>query len=425
MRIQFSRANGTVLMMTLIVIVLLGITAASVVTIASNQYQSDKRSEDWNAALAVAESGLEESLTHLNTYGITNIIAGIPKLDANGWTLSGAEYVKKRTLNTNAHFTVKITSSGDPIITSEGYYRSRGSGHFLMRKVQARTKFSGNWPRGLLAITNLWIKNTFIADSYDSSNPSYSTGGRYDLAKRKAGATVGICRGDFVVELGKADIYGRLLTGPRGSISYLKGGAVGSLSWVNAGYSGAEAGAFRNDFSLAIVYPQPPWSGGAFVPVNAGNTYHLTTGNWEMPELTMTKDKMFVTGDAVLYVKGDVSLGSGATINIAANASLRMYVGGASSTMSGSAVVNESGRPERLIYYGLKSNTLIKWTGNDSWCGVLYAPSATLECGGGAEMYGAFLTRSVKISGGANFHYDENLARLSPPKFVVSGWTEL
>jgi hypothetical protein len=51
-----------------------------------------------------------------------------------------------------------------------------------------------------------------------------------------------------------------------------------------------------------------------------------------------------------------------------------------------------------------------------------------LSCNGGATVlnfFGASLTKSVKMNGGFNFHYDEALLKKGAPGYIIASWNEL
>src|SRR5206468_2897842 len=59
-------AQGSILMVTLLTAIVIGLGVASYLSLVSNQYSSTMRSLAWNTGIPVAEAGIEEELTHLN-----------------------------------------------------------------------------------------------------------------------------------------------------------------------------------------------------------------------------------------------------------------------------------------------------------------------------------------------------------------------
>ena len=139
---------------------------------------------------------------------------------------------------------------------------------------------------------------------------------------------------------------------------------------------------------------------------------------------------MRVTGNAVLYVVGNVNISGNAGIEIAPDASLMMFVGGSSTSISGNGFVNESGNTLKLEYWGLPSNTSIDLGGNAGFVGAVYAPQADLRFNGGGntttDFIGGAVTKTATLNGHFNFHYDEALKKLGPFKgYVASSWDEM
>jgi choice-of-anchor A domain-containing protein len=151
-----------------------------------------------------------------------------------------------------------------------------------------------------------------------------------------------------------------------------------------------------------------------------------------MTSLTLkSKDIMYVNGNAVLYVTGDVLMqGNGATasqIVIAPDASLSIYVGGSSASFT---QVNNQGNAKTFNYYGLPANTGVSFGGNAAFIGTIYAPNAEFTIGGGGndpyDFEGSVMSKTIKMNGHFKFHFDENLARSGPSfGYVVASWKEL
>ena len=68
-------------------------------------------------------------------------------------------------------------------------------------------------------------------------------------------------------------------------------------------------------------------------------------------------------------------------------------------------------------YYGLPSNTAISFSSDSQMVGCIYAPSTdvTVTSSGNSvsDFVGAIVARNVTLLGHVNFHFDEDLNRLS------------
>ncbi len=100
-----------------------------------------------------------------------------------------------------------------------------------------------------------------------------------------------------------------------------------------------------------------------------------------------------------------------------------MYVGAQTVSLNQNNAFSTDGAASSLQYYGLPSNTSIKFSGNDIFTGQIYAPEAVFDLtGGGATDFnfsGLCLTKSVKWNGSFNFHFDES----SPYQIKLFGYT--
>ena len=237
------------------------------------------------------------------------------------------------------------------------------------------------------------------------------------------------------INVANADIRGHVSTGPHGTVSIGPNGSVGNSSWVDAGNNGIQPGYFTDDMNVTFNDVSAPFNGGAFTPGSGtvggtSYTYVFGSNNYPMSNLSMNGNKnMIVTGNAVLYVTGDTSLSGNAYITVAPGATLKMYVGG-SASLGGNGVINQTGNATNFCYYGLPSNTSLSLSGNGTFLGVIYAPSANFTVNGGGsgsqDFIGDSVTMTVTLNGHFKFHYDEALVGFGGGvKFVVTSWNEI
>lgn len=431
MKIRLNQEAGGVLVITLILSVIFGVTLASYLDLVSNQNLSIARSQQWNAAIPVAEAGIEEALAHLNR-NFTN-------RTVDGWTLDGTNVWKERFIGENKYRVFINAFVDPPLVLAEGYVKIPKTDEFIMppRIIRVGTTNDALFAKGMVAKGQIDLAgNNIMTDSFDSSDTNYSTGGRYDPAKRKDNGDVAT-NSSLIDSLNvwNADIYGSASTGPGGTVRIGKNGSIGDLAWHAAGNQGIQPGRARDDMNVDFPDVYPPFSGGAFTPVG-GNidgtnyTYILASGNYQLSSLNLSGgQKVLVAGDAVLYVTGNVSLSGNSLIQIEAGSSLNMFVGGSTTSFGGNGVVNNNASAMHFSYWGLNSNTSVKLHGNASFTGTLYAPHASLTLGGGGsdtyDFVGAAVADSVKMNGHYNFHYDEAIGKFGPRRgYTVISWSE-
>ncbi len=428
---QRGTTQGSALLVMLVTVTLIGITLASYLELVRSQNLSTMRSQQWNSAIPILEAGLEEALTHLY-YNATN-------LSANDWVSIDGGFKKERYLGDDK-FIVTISATTPPQIVSQAFVREPMGTNFISRAraVQVATTNDALFAKGMVAKGTIDLSgNNIKTDSFDSMDPNYSTAGRYDDDKTKDNGDV--ATNSAVVDslnVWNADIYGKASTGPGGTVRIGPNGSVGSKPWHNANQKGIEPGWSSDDMNVSFPDVKPPFTGGAFTPTagNVGGTnynYLIANGNYQLTSLSLSgNDKMLVTGHAVLYVTGDVSLTGLSKIEIAPGASLKLYVAGPSTSLGGNGVMNNAGNAMNFMYYGLPSNTSVSMSGNAAFTGTIYAPSAALTLGGGGnndyDFVGASVTDSVRLNGHYNFHYDENLGRLGPKRgYTITSWNEI
>ena len=425
-----SRRRGIVLVTTLATVLVLAIIIASYLTLSTQVSNSVSRSQAWNQAVPVLESGIEEALTQLHYAGTNSLL-----LVGNNWTygLDGA-YHKTRIFSDGTFFNVSILPSTNPIIMSTGYVAvmknsSATVTNYVSRRVKVVTTRQGVTPGGLNAKGTINLVGTTLLDSYDSSDPKYSSNGMYVASMHKDnGLALTDSSAAGAISLGNGVIYGSVVTGPTGTISTGPNGAVGDSSYV-ASYSGIQGGHDLTDANVQfndVAAPFPYGTGTPPLPGIVGITnysYALLSGNYNMSSISMSgSQSMAIIGNVVLYVNGSVSLGGQSFIYIAPNGSLTMYING-NADIGGNGIVNGTGLPSQCTLYGMPGCTTFNIHGNGSFSGTVDAPDAAFSFVGNADAFGSFTGSSISMSGGASVHYDEALVNNSK-NYVVISWNE-
>ncbi len=455
---KLHRTQGSTLILTIVVTTIAGLMLAAYLQMVKSQHYNTARSQAWNSAVPVIEAGIEDALTHMNVH--TNTLA------CDEWQQAGTVYWMRRNVPegyylVTVHNWVPNVVMNTPIVESRGYvdmpYLVASvsamplSGSFLAsttggttaprqlaRGVRVRARQARIFTKGMVAKGQIDLAgNNISADSFDSSNPLYNTGGKYDPAKRKYGGDIATNSGlTNSLNVGNADIMGKVSTGPGGSISIGPTGQVGDRDWFLNNNRGIQPGWSTDDMNVDFPSITTAPSGG--VPPTSGSVgtssyeYLLPTGTYEMAGINLTGSKtMRITGTVVLYVTGDINISGSAAIEIAPGASLVLYAAGATTTIGGNGVLNETTSALNFQYWGMPSNTKIDLGGNASFIGTIYAPEADLLLNGGGksgaiDFTGASITKTSTLMGHFSFHYDEVLARIGPFRgYVATSWDEL
>ncbi len=268
--------------------------------------------------------------------------------------------------------------------------------------------------------------NNLTVDSFDSSDPNYSTYGQYDPAKPKDTALVAASTGlTNSLAVGNANIWGKLVTGPGRSVDIGPDGSVGDLQWHADCKTGIQSGHVNDDMNMDFPPVELPtglvlYTPGSRIYSNTFYMYGLDSGAYKLPSLAMSGSQaIIVTSNAILIVYGPVSISGQAFIQIAPGASLTMYIRGPTADLGGNGIINQTSNATSFAYYGLPSNTSLKISGAPAFfCGTIYAPSADCCIRGGGdssyEIIGACVVKSITLSNQCAFHYDESLRRVGP-----------
>jgi hypothetical protein len=411
MKIQPSRNQGNtlllVMMITGIVIAALGVY----LSLALQEHAIVKRSFCWNAAMPMAEAGIEEVLSHLNQ-NKTNFVA-------DGWTTNsprtryfGDDYY-------SAWF--EGAPGGLVTITSSGFIKLPDN-QYLSRTVRLRGFTARDFKFPGLMAGSINFGGTLGADSYDSSDPALSTNGQYDPAKWSDQALIATPGLGFSMQ-GNSHVFGYVATGPGGTVSTGGASSVGDRNYAG---KGIQPGHMTNNFTLNAPSVQVPYT-EADLPVPGtvnGITYDyvLAGGNYMIPDLNSTAygGTIYVDGSCVLYVTGTVSLNK---IVFSPDSRLDLFVGGPSVTFA-PAIVGATA--PMFTVFVLPTCTSLSLVSQTLLTGLFYAPDTALVARGGAEIAGAIVGRTFTCNGNFTFHYDMAFSkpRTLPPVRIYS-WAEL
>ncbi len=460
---------------TMVITFVIGATLASFLLLTQHQTFANSRSQSWNQSIAVAEAGVEDALQMINKYSydsqkLLDWSTGA-SLSQDQWTSYGpdAYYTVRLLGNDNrAYYIVIITNRipAAPTITAYGFLRydyeyqripvataaaGTTSGGFqsryLRRVVQVDTRRDALWSLAMLADRQIDFKGNRIAtDSFNSADPNASywapgaTYGVYDAAKRNDKGDVA-SNYDIIdsVNLGIADIMGHVSTGPGGTISIGPNGSAGSEAWVSSGSTGIQPGYSSDDMNVRlndVALPEAMWSalpdaGKKGVVINGVTYRHVISSSGDYKASTLSGSVYVQSGvNARVWLTDSVSLTGKDEIRINPTAQrLTVYMGGSQFKLGGNGVANETGNAAAFLYFGLPTNTEIVFGGNAAFTGAIYANHADFTLGGGGnnsyDFVGASVTRTVKMNGHFNFHYDENLANIGPSRgFIPTSWAE-
>ncbi len=438
--------NGSVLLVALVIGAILCATLGSFLLLTRFEYTTAARSQSWNTAMVAAEAGMEEGLSMINRYADGSAaLTSWP--DANrpqaaGWSVPTANvYLMERTVDSSSKYRVYITNLNNaPVIKSIGYALIPKKSDYLARAIQIQSAAQSFMLGGVMAKGSIKINDASTFDSYNSQDPNYSTGGLWDITKRKDGANVGSIKSNvtaIINAMGNAKIYGKIATGPSSGYSVSSGVAVGSLAWINAGNTGVQPGYSRNDLNVSLPdAPTPPAGTYQNLPapgnvVLSGNgpggapvRYVKTSSQYMM---SGTNSLTITNGTVIIDAQSGVSVTGNASIRIATNAQLILYLGTENTQLDGLGVMNATGYPTNFIVYGQTNNKQIEINGTSTFSGYVYAPYADITLNGNSHNSGAMVGASFQIDGKMLFHYDESLAlpQAGSAMYRIASWREV
>jgi hypothetical protein len=431
--------RGSTLVAAAIAAAILSILIAGYLAYLTNAYRLGSRSDSWNDAMHLAEAGVELGMAEFNF----PYQAGAGFASSNGWTSQGASTYKKTVTNftdsANAvvgsiSITVKSVGNNNPSILSVGTASGGVITAAVSRAVYAVLTSTKRYPMSILSRSTLNFNgNNVYTDSYDSTDPTKSTSGLYDVAKRQAnGDLFNIDGTTDSTSIGNASIYGRILTTPSGTVTMGASGDVGP-TFVSADRATTVADGNAKGYILYNVTEDIPsvnlpsgaasWSS---VTVGHGPTT-WNTGDYKTSSLGLASaDQMNINGKVRFYVTGAASVGGSAKVTIKTGASLEIYVGG-NVTISGGYTVNNTGSPGNNQWLGLPGSASWNVNGNGQWIGTIFAPDSDLTLTGGSagDVSGSVVAKSLKFAGGTKIHYDEALGTImNDGAYKLASWQE-
>jgi hypothetical protein len=446
-------AAGTVLMVAVFTLAIVGAMVVGCLTLVQSQNVDIARSQAWNECVPVIEAGIEEAMAHLNNPLDTNITS-------DNWTLVDGRYTQSGSVG-EGFYDVGIiyTNPLVPIIVCTGYVAlpaaaskaqspvfasfsmAKPGVSYMTRAVQATAKKTEVFIRGMVCRQQIEMSgNDITTDSFDSSDPNYSTPlGLYDPLKIKDNGDVCTTWGlSDAVGVGNANIKGHLRTGPGGNGSVGSNGKVGSLLWHATVKSGIEPGWMTDDMNITFPDVDMPFKNSPLIPTPTANTvnaipykYVLTNGNYRLSSLTLGgTDRLLVMGDDVkLLVTDSIDVSGSGAIDILPTARMNLYMMGATATIGGLGV-NNTGRSTSFYYWGLPTHTTLFMKAASDFTGAIYAPNADLKMSGGGNstqnFVGACIMKSIFVNGHYTFHYDEALGKWGPIKsYIIVSWVEI
>ena len=471
------RNQGGILPTTVLLIAMMSMLTAVTLYRVSSRYAATYQSVGWNEALSSAEAGADLALVSLN-----NSVAA-PSTAWAGWTPSDAttfpktyvpsisNHIGEGNVKVYAKVVVdKAVGSNWPRVRSTGvaelpsrsvngleaaimdingaknhrtvlrkprYLNDVTSGALklpqIVRTIELMASPSTSFPYVMpfLMRRSIWMNGNAWTDSFDSSNPLYSTNSQYDWAKHLN--------------------HGDIASNVDGSLSNLNGSFVYGNASSNGGVIANTQnvqGTVTNNFQTTIAdIPDPTWGTIQATPTtlkNAGTRTLVggtaaTPKNYKVDQLTLnatdvlTFDTHAVGQESYLniWVTGKVVLSGQSSIVQKPGVHVTFYCDDDMS-FTGNGYFNLNNTADTLQIFGVSgaggngAHTL-KIAGIGNFVGLANAPSYWIDIVGNGSFVGCVIGYDAKLSGNGGFHYDENLKLLPAPgatNYQFVSWVE-
>jgi len=475
MRREHSTKAGSVLVWTVLVIGILSLIAMETVRLVTAKYQNALQTSTWQEALLAAESGIDLAIVELRKslypqpnhawdgwsnppgnqvtgYELTTVpnagLSGTPmtieaNVDApsqlidptNSW-----QYYRIRTVGT-IPITGPARTSDNPQDTKlrrlslrwERFTNGILTAHSLdapqvSRRIEAIVRPISAFDQAIMSVGVVDLTNqNIVVDSYDSTDPTKSTNGLYDPAKRQENGD--IATDGQLIEAGNAQIYGDVATNA-GTVSgaanitgiertdfYQEPIPIGAPSWADS-----SPGSINGPTTLnAVATKGSVASRYTFSSISlSGNKTLTLAGN---PNGSQTYIEIYVIGDMSVTGTGQIVVQPGVTATI--------YFAG-NVDISGNGVLNSNNQPGDLMLYGIQpptnSSEHVSIGGNSQISASIYAPGHDVTVNGGGtngHVYGSIVGKTVTMTGVSNLHYDEKLGSTGAiNNYKIVSWFE-
>lgn len=456
-----SPTRASVLIVAMILAVLIAIALTSSIQLALNSMSLAERSFYQNAAVNLAEMGIEEAVYAYNQ--IDDVAS--PALAWTGWNIDGTTATRTLpvfSLGANVVATVKVHCSDfspasgavKPVIVSKATValpRGPATSKYIEVTLQKRAL----WALGMVVRDTIRSSGgNLYVDSWNSdpdNNPTtppvaYALPGT--AVANGSLATVSAANG--AIDIAGGSVYGTIAMGASGMPDYNKNNGILSST---LGGSGFDRDLVVNDFNAVFPAIAPPavpaYAVTTTINPGTGNTYSLPRPgdvarsdgyvyyNFAIgTNIQFNGGTLAITDKVVLIFNNHagvyaMNVGGGGVLSVVSNARLKVYTNGHVS-LSGGGVANDNPQPYTLMIYGTNptvGNQQIELNGNGVLTASVYAPNANVTVSGGGgdgHIYGAIVANRATLVGNTRFHYDESLANLVEGNpYGISQWREL
>jgi hypothetical protein len=454
--------RGSLLIVAMLLSAVIGISLVSYLQLSRTAMNISNRALYNNAAMNLAEQGLEEAM-----YCVNQMVA-TPTFAWPGWTISGGNAYREWTgvaMSQNSTASYRVFATDYKGIAPTVLARARvtlggSSGAPIDKWIEIKLRKTSKFSNGLVAKDSILFKgNNASVDSWNSHSDTATTADdvAYSNATKNANGSVGsISVSVNAINVNNANIYGYAATG--GSIPQV--GANGLIGDFSTASGITDLTRVSTDFSASfdpmaapttykapsgisydITYTSYGGSGDivnnetlprATDPVSLDGNYYITASsiNFNNKILTIADKVVIKLTNTITSI--DI-VGGSAQLNINPGASLIVYAPG-DINIAGQGILNGGNTsataqaPINCQIYGTKTSGVqnIDIRGNGVLSAVVYAPQGSVKINGNGDVLCSVVANDIIVVGDASFHYDESLANFGGGNPLrISKWKEL
>lgn len=446
--------RGALLIVAMLLSAVIGVSLASYVRMSSNAMEISNRALFSNAAMNLAETGLEEAV-----WSINKDIEGAAGA-WTGWTTSGNDASRGWSgydLGANANGVIRVFIDNYNGVGSAPIMVARSTvtparGPVIEKWVEVTLVRRSLFANGLTARNEISFNGTCEVDAYDSRlgvyNAVLADGTRNRYARGRSAST---STDADTFSLGNADIWGFVAVGTP-DLSGLDVGPGGTIGPFHTPAGTIVSERVSTDFTADFPNAEAPTPAGTINPApaswvttlpEAGNVaaadgkyyYNVPTG-FSLSGAAANRLTIAAGAEVVLLFSQTtgtaISIGGNASILVGTGSTLEIYTE-ANVSIAGNGVANAN-TPESFQIWGTSADTsspvqTISISGNGQLNATVYAPNANLSVNGGGSnghVSGAVVANNISLVGGSKFHYDEALADLTDGNpYGLGAWREL
>jgi hypothetical protein len=435
------RERGSLLIVAMLLAAVIAISLGSYISLGQTSLKLANRSFYNNAAINIAETGIEEALWSFNqaTAGVALSTAwqywdrsdGVTaKRPFTDFTLAGGNTASVKVYVDN----FDPSTSSQPIVVAESTITLANQTRTLSKTVEVRLRRRSKFAMGLVARNQITFNgNNASVDSWNSdpdNNPSTAAIAYSATVKNDRGSVGSTSVAVGSVAVNNADIWGFASVGSS-STTALSVGTNGTVAAFGNPPGTVDTTRVATDFTANFDDATNPAGGSTIGSIGAtlgtaGTTATFRFGGTINSSLTIHGNVTLIL--TALPGTSAINLTGGDGLTLAANATLTIYTA-ANVKIAGNGVLNNNVSPVTFQLWGTGvsgGGQDIQIAGNGALKGIVYAPNADLKINGNGDVMGSVVANNITVVGNAAFHYDESLANwgANNPYGIVK-WREL